>query len=199
MTCNALSQAPYHQYRPKQTMPVWPASIFDCDFVGVGITETDATGPVVDIAKAVRRVHLTPGYGLVPGLPDNPLAVDAEGVKAWDAIDFAPGVPSFEHPDASMRVAVGECPDHVCGIERKQTACAPVVPANIVAGGGSVRVTVSHEVQAGTGEIDRSWFGAIPVWRPRFDQVESTGTAGYTAASTFPPNPNAAATLQDSE
>src|SRR3989338_2164098 len=25
MTCNALSQAHYHQYRPKQTMPVWPA------------------------------------------------------------------------------------------------------------------------------------------------------------------------------
>jgi len=148
-------------------------------------------GPLVDITKAGT-------------LPPNPLAVvpdEAHGgwVKAWDKIDFSPAIPSFEHSDASMQVHVDNCPDHVCGIEPHQTSCAPVVPLSILGGAHSINVTVSHEVLANGHMVPGGSWGAIPVWDPRFQTVESKATAKYTAASTFPPNPNAAATLESSE
>lgn len=183
MTCN---QATYHQYRPKRTIPIWPSSFFDCDFVGVGITDTEATGPVVDIGKAST-------------LPDNPLAVDAQGVKAWDKIHFAPAIPSFEHSEASMRVTVGICADHVCGIEPRTTSCATTLPESIVGGANTITVSVSHKVTTSGGLSEGSLFGAIPSWQTRFEEVESGATASYTAASTFPPHPNAKATLESSE
>ena len=183
-------QAPYWPYRPATFFFSEEWSIFDCEFEGVGITDTMSNGgPLVSL-----------GYTT---LPTNPLSVlPLNGRKGWE-LNMGRIIPSIGHSMPEREIHVGLCPDHVCGMEEQMTPAVQLWPASITNTGGArdITVTISHEAQRGDG-MTGTFFGPVPVWEPQFQEVASRARAHYTSANDsvgFVPyiTPNAIAYLEE--